>query len=63
MFCYLTTKDDLRKCAKAIASHLLDGGKALVDCAARVSFQDMNMKLELQDYIIRSGACYFLQSR
>ena len=63
MFCYLTTEDDLMKCAKAIASHLLDGRKALVDCAARVSFQDMNMKLELQDYIIRVGSCYFLLSR
>ena len=31
VFCYLNTEEDLRKCAKAIASHLSDGGKALID--------------------------------
>ena len=46
VFCYLTTEDDLKKCAKAIASHLSDGGKALIDCTARVSFQGMNYQSE-----------------
>jgi len=46
VFCYLNTEDDLRKCAKAIASHLSDGGKALVDFTARVSFQGMSYQSE-----------------
>ena len=46
VFCYLTTEDDLKKCAKAIASHLSDGGKALIDCTARVSFQGMSYQSE-----------------
>jgi len=46
VFCYLTTEDDLKKCAKAIASHLSDGGKALIDCTARVSFQGLNYQSE-----------------
>ena len=46
VFCYLTTEDDLKKCAKAIAYHLSDGGKALIDCTARVSFQGMNYQSE-----------------
>ena len=46
VFCYLTTEDDLNKCAKAIASHLSYGGKALIDCPARVSFQGMSYQSE-----------------
>ena len=46
VFCYLTAEDDLRKCIKAIASHLSIGGKALVDFTARVSFQGMNYQSE-----------------
>ncbi|MDC0967193.1 class I SAM-dependent methyltransferase [Alphaproteobacteria bacterium] len=46
VFCYLTTEGDLKKCAKTIASHLSDGGKALIDCTARVSFQGLNYQSE-----------------
>lgn len=46
VFCYLNTEDDLRKCAKAIASHLLDGGRVLVDFTARISFQGMSYQSE-----------------
>ena len=46
VFCYLTTEDDLRNCIRAIASHLSDGGKALVDFTARISFQGMSYQSE-----------------
>ena len=46
VFCYLTNENDLRKSAKAIASHLSNGGKALIDCTARVSFQGMSDQSE-----------------
>ena len=46
VFCYLTTEDDIKKCATSIASHLSDGGKAIIDCTARVSFQGMSYQSE-----------------
>jgi len=46
VFCYLTTEDDLRNCVRAIASHLSNGGKALVDFTARISFQGMSYQSE-----------------
>ena len=46
VFCYLATEDDLRNCIRAIASHLSDGGKALVDFTARISFQGMSYQSE-----------------
>jgi len=46
VFCYLTTEDDLRNCIRAIAFHLSDGGKALVDFTARISFQGMSYQSE-----------------
>lgn len=46
VFCYLTAEDDLRNCIRVIASHLSDGGKALVDFTARISFQGMSYQSE-----------------
>ena len=46
VFCYLTNENDLRRSARAIASHLSDGGKSLIDCTARVSFQGMSYQSE-----------------
>ena len=46
VFCYLTNENDLRRSARAIASHLSDGGKSLIECTARVSFQGMSYQSE-----------------